>query len=99
RGDQSPLLFDRNMKAKPAYYAVINPEKFIEEYVPFEDEVREEIAMYGTPELIDGEIDEVWNQAIKLPIDQFQQAHNVATGQARVLWDDENLYVLVEVND
>ncbi|PTM59165.1 GH35 family endo-1,4-beta-xylanase [Desmospora activa DSM 45169] len=32
RADQSPLLFDRDMQAKPAYYAVIDPEKFIDEH-------------------------------------------------------------------
>ncbi len=29
RAAQSPLLFDRNMQAKPAYYAVIDPDKFM----------------------------------------------------------------------
>jgi endo-1,4-beta-xylanase len=32
RSATNPLLFDKNLKAKPAYYGVINPDKFIEEH-------------------------------------------------------------------
>src|SRR5690625_3948336 len=99
RSDQSPLLFDRNMQAKPAYYAVIDPEGFIESFEVEETEVRQGEAAYGTPVMLEGEIDEIWETAPILPIDRFQQAHNLTTGEARVLWDDEYLYVLVEVND
>lgn len=33
---KDPLLFDSDLQAKPAYYAVIDPDKFIEEYNPEE---------------------------------------------------------------
>ncbi len=96
--DRNPLLFDRNLKAKPAYYAVIDPEKYIEEYDPEEIEARQGQGVYGTP-VIDGEIDAVWNNAPDLPIDRYQMAWQGANGTAKVLWDEENLYVLVRVND
>lgn len=98
RAEQSPLLFDRNMQAKPAYYAVIDPDKFIEEYDPIEIVARDGEAVFGTP-VIDGELDDVWNQASVLPINRYQGAWHGADGEARVLWDDENLYVLVQVSD
>ena len=102
RAAQSPLLFDRNMQAKPAYYAVIDPEGFIENYEPDIVDAREGKGIYGTPvleALKDGVIEEVWNHAEKLSIDRYQGAWHGANGTARVLWDDEHLYVLVEVND
>ncbi|WP_440895025.1 endo-1,4-beta-xylanase [Amphibacillus sp. Q70] len=98
RAEQSPLLFDRNTQAKPAYYAVIDPDKFIEEYDPIEIEAREGEAVFGTP-AIDGELDDVWKQAPILPINRYQGAWQGADGEARVLWDEENLYVFVQVSD
>lgn len=98
RSDQSPLLFDRNMQAKPAYYAVINPDEFLADFEVIEADARLGKAAYGTPE-IDGKIDDIWGEAPVLPIDRYQGAWHGASGEARVLWDEENLYVLVEVND
>src|SRR5690606_9240829 len=34
RSQNSPLLFNGSLKAKPAYYAVIDPDKYIEENKP-----------------------------------------------------------------
>jgi len=98
RSENSPLLFDRNLQAKLAYHALVDPDKFIEENEPEKVLARAGNAAYGSP-TIDGEIDEIWNEAPVLPIDRFQDAHNVSTGEARVLWDDKNLYVKVDVND
>ncbi|MBU9721780.1 MULTISPECIES: endo-1,4-beta-xylanase [Bacillaceae] len=99
RGDRNPTLFDHNMQAKEAYYAVIDPETYIENYDEDEiDPTREGNGVFGTP-VIDGEIDDVWNDAPVLPINRYQSAWEGATGEGRVLWDYENLYVLVEVND
>lgn len=99
RSESNPLLFDRDLQAKRAYYAVADPEKYLAENEdPGLVVARQGKAVYGTP-IIDGEIDEIWAEAPVLPINQFQTAHNGATGEARVLWDQENIYVLVEVND
>lgn len=54
--------------------------------------------MFGTP-VIDGHIDDVWTDAKVLPVDRYQGAWHGANGEARVLWDAENLYVLFEVSD
>ncbi|REJ15397.1 MAG: 1,4-beta-xylanase [Paenibacillaceae bacterium] len=98
RSENSPLLFDGRYQAKPAYYAVMDPAKFIEEHPPAEKEYQEGTASYGTP-AVDGTEDTVWSRAEELPITRFQTAHNGATGTARVLWDDRNLYVLIKVQD
>ena len=61
-------------------------------------EVRTDNVPYGSP-TIDGEIDDVWDNATVLPIDRVQAGEDGATGEARVLWDEDNLYILVEVED
>ncbi|GAB2698923.1 hypothetical protein GCM10027018_17620 [Paenibacillus thermoaerophilus] len=99
RAAQNPLLFDRNLKAKPAYYAVINPEKYIEEYDGGERvEANRGQAVWGTPK-IDGEIDPVWSTAPILPVNRYQMAWQGANGFAKALWDNSHLYVLFHVND
>ncbi|WP_208592041.1 endo-1,4-beta-xylanase [Gracilibacillus suaedae] len=98
RAEQSPLLFNRNLQAKPAYYAVIDPDTFIAEHEVEEPEANHSIASFGTPE-IDGSIDNVWNDATELPVNRYQMAWQGANGTAKALWDDENLYVLVQVSD
>ncbi|MBU9714156.1 endo-1,4-beta-xylanase, partial [Bacillus tamaricis] len=100
RASQSPLLFDSNLQAKLAYEAVIDPEGFLENYEDIGDLVRQGEGVYTeTAPILNGEIDAVWANAPRLSINRFQQAWSTATGMARVLWDEENLYVLFEVND
>ncbi|WP_349654881.1 endo-1,4-beta-xylanase [Neobacillus sp. DY30] len=98
RAAQSPLLFDKDLQAKPAYYAVINPEKFIAENQPEVREANQGSAVSGTP-MIDGTVDGIWSKAAELPINRFQMAWQGANGVSKVLWDKENLYVLIQVSD
>ena len=99
RSERYPLLFDGSLRAKPSYDAVIDPDAFLEEYPVGEASVKEGFAVYGTPEM-DGEIDDVWNEAHVLNMNQMQQAHEIlADGTGRVLWDEQNLYVLFQVSD
>lgn len=100
RAEQSPLLFDKDLQAKPAYYAVIDPDTFIEEYEHREEEkeARQGEALFGTP-VIDGKVDQKWDNAPALPIDRYQMAWQGADGNAKALWDNENLYVLFQVSD
>jgi GH35 family endo-1,4-beta-xylanase len=98
RSANSPLLFDSRFQAKPAYYAVVDPDQFLEDHPPASREALQAKAAYGTP-VIDGEEDDVWSKAEELPIARYQTAHNGAKGTARVLWDEDNLYVLIQVED
>lgn len=98
RAESSPLLFDRDLQAKPAYYAVIDPVKFMAEHKPDAAEANVSEAVYGTP-VLDGTADELWASAPEMSVNRYQMAWQGASGKARALWDDENLYVLIQVND
>jgi len=98
RSAENPLPFDKTYKAKPAYYAVVDPEAFIEEHKPETPEANRTYAPYGTP-VIDGIADEIWNDAPEIPVNRYQTAWHGASGTARVLYDESNLYVLIKVND
>lgn len=98
RSSMNPTLFDRNLQAKSAYYGVIDPEKFMSENRLETFESNRSVARYGTP-VIDGESDSIWSKAPALQLNRYQMAWEGATGTARVLWDEKNLYVLMYVND
>lgn len=98
RSSMNPTLFDKNLQAKPAYYGVIDPEKFMSENKLEYLESNRSLARYGTP-VIDGETDDIWSKAPALKLNRYQMAWEGATGTARVLWDEKNLYVQIIVND
>ncbi|WP_336775860.1 endo-1,4-beta-xylanase [Paenibacillus sp. MMO-58] len=98
RAENNPLLFDKNLQAKPAYYGVIDPDKYMEEHAPESKDANQANAQYGTP-VIDGTVDSLWNSAQTIPVNRYQMAWQGATGTAKALWDDQNLYVLVQVSD
>ncbi|MHB8130674.1 MAG: sugar-binding protein [Mobilitalea sp.] len=56
------------------------------------------VANFGTPR-IDGEIDEIWKNAIQIQPPHTNNAAVKATATFKLLWDDNALYVLAEVND
>ncbi|HEX2925572.1 MAG TPA: endo-1,4-beta-xylanase, partial [Ruminiclostridium sp.] len=99
RKDSCPLLFDAGRQAKAAYYAVVDPDKYLAEHEPPAPVViNHATAVYGTP-VIDGTVDSVWGKAAEIPVNQTKTAWQLASGKAKALWDNENLYVLIEVND
>ncbi|MEK0316118.1 endo-1,4-beta-xylanase [Cohnella sp. 56] len=98
RKEQPPLLFDINLQAKQAYYGVIDPDKFIAEHPPSSTTASQTSAKYGTP-VVDGTIDSIWSDAPEISIQKFQMAWQGARGVAKALWDEHNLYVLVQVTD
>jgi len=98
RASSNPLAFDKNLQAKPAYYGVIDPETYIEEHPREVPEANQGIAKFGTP-AIDGTVDAIWSGAPEMPINRYQLAWQGATGEAKALWDDHNLYVLIQVSD
>ncbi|MDN4604964.1 endo-1,4-beta-xylanase [Paenibacillus sp. F6_3S_P_1C] len=98
RAEQNPTLFDKNFQAKEAFYAVVDPQKYMAENPPEALEYKKSSAHYGTP-AIDGSVDSVWSKAPEMKLDTKQMAWSGATGTAKALWDDDNLYVLVQVRD
>ena len=100
RSESSPLLFDGDLQPKKAFEAVIDPEGFLETYASEDVEVenRRTVATYGTPEISE-ELDELWSAADSIDVNRYQMAWQGATGVGRLLWDEDYLYVLVEVDD
>lgn len=68
------------------------------------NEVREYSAAFGQP-VIDGKLDDVWQTAAVTSIDRLVSDHSnlpaakTASADYRCLWDHDQLYFLVEVND
>ena len=90
---QCPLLFDDNYQAKPAYWAFVDPSKLGEEPVV----VRPEINIKKGSATVDGDIEEAWDaaEAVSLSI----KLGSDISADGKLLWDEENLYVLVDVKD
>lgn len=99
RSERSPLVFDRDLKAKKAYQAVTDPEGFLAEFGESSevDKLSAE-AVRGTPDLSKAD-DPIWSETEEIAVDRYQTAWQGATGAGRVLWDDEHLYIRVEVVD
>ncbi|SFT22137.1 endo-1,4-beta-xylanase [Paenibacillus sp. BC26] len=98
RAASNPLLFDKNLQAKPAYYGVSDPAAFMEEHQPELAEANQATAKFAAP-LVDGTVDAIWGQTPEIPINRYQTAWQGASGVAKALWDEQNLYVLVQVSD
>ncbi|OKP92552.1 1,4-beta-xylanase [Paenibacillus sp. P3E] len=98
RAASNPLLFDKNLQAKPAYYGVIDPAKYRVEHQPDPTDAYQSTANYATP-VVDGTVDAVWSNAAQMQVNRYQMAWQGASGVARTLWDDQNLYVLIQVSD
>jgi len=101
RGAGHPLLFDRLYAAKPAYFAVIDPEGYLAENpLPIPQEIPIADAAAGKA-VIDGEKDKTWAKApiINVNTQPDGQTEQAATAEVRTLWDNQFLYVYVNVAD
>ncbi|HEX2944524.1 MAG TPA: endo-1,4-beta-xylanase [Clostridia bacterium] len=99
RSSTNPTPFDRNLQAKLAYYGVIDPDKYMAEHEPETPPgANQSTAGYATP-VIDGTADAVWDNTPAMPINRYQMAFQGANGTAKALWDEKNLYVLVQVSN
>jgi endo-1,4-beta-xylanase len=93
-----PLLFDKDLNPKPAYWALVDPSRLPPDvFIKKKTNNKIGYAGRGTP-VVDGEKDEAWNRAEGMPIEIFLQGKG-STGVGRAMWDDKNLYVLVEVKE
>lgn len=106
---QTPLIFDDDYKVKPAYWAFVDEEKMasvIDSYnLEFEEEEKEEKKVkpeaslsipYGIA-VVDGEMEEIWNITEEVPLNINLGAK--ATATAKMIWDEESLYVFFKVKD
>lgn len=76
------------------------PSPIPEEYIPADpfDEDGRAIAVYGSP-TVDGTIDKIWNKAGIILPDKVSSQSVEASGEFRLLWDDNALYTLYIVKD
>lgn len=99
RKDRFPLLFNADYTPKEAFYAVLDPETYLEEHNFVEKaEAKTAKALYETP-TIDGEIEDIWAACPEVPVNIPVMAWEGAKGKVRVLWDENFVYCLFEVED
>lgn len=98
RSDTFPLLFNGDLSAKQAYYAVADPDGYLSKVHEEGTFCQSADAVFGTPKL-DGGQDPIWKKAKEYPVTQQLQAWNYASGTMQLLWDEKALYVLVKVKD
>lgn len=91
---QYPLLFDGRYQAKLAYWAFVDSSKLDFDIKKVE---RPSMDVKKGTVTVDGEIDDAWANAEDVPLSIVLGAKN--EGSAKVLWDEENLYVLFTVKD
>lgn len=87
----APLLFDRNLKAKPAYWAIVDPSKT----GVFKQEVN---IANGTP-VIGSSVDKKWMTVKPFDVGSFVEGVGGATAKVKTMWDANNLYVFADVSD
>ena len=87
--ESKPLLFDGQYKAKPAFYSIVSPENATVS--------REEVqAVQGTP---NNENDIIWTTIRNIDVNTFYKNVEGATGKVQVMWDENNLYVKMNISD
>lgn len=90
---QYPLLFDGNYQAKPSYWAFVDPSD-----LDFDTKIeRPEMEVKKGTVTVDGEVDDAWADAEDVKLDIKLGAE--CTSTAKILWDEDNLYVLFTVKD
>ncbi|OPJ54941.1 endo-1,4-beta-xylanase [Clostridium oryzae] len=87
----APLLFDRKLQAKPAFWGIVDPSK-----LPVQR--HEAYATEGTPVLSDTP-DNLWGVAKSVDADNFVKGKSGATAKIKTMWDSKNLYIMANVKD
>ncbi len=98
RWEICPLIFDKDYQPKEAYYAVLDPDKYLEEHPLTAKTTTQGIAIKGTP-TIDGTAEALWDNVPEYNINKYVMAWQGATATLKSMWDENNLYVLMDVKD
>ena len=98
--DSCPMPFDKNLEPKEAFYAIMDPDAYLANAEEEETvKARVAFAYNGTPE-VDGEKDAIWLQkTTPYNINTALYAWQGAKGTVRILWDENYLYTLFEIED
>lgn len=87
----APMLFDRDLNAKPAYYALVDPSKV--------DIYKQSVkAINDTPKIAEN-ADSKWSMVKAFDANTFIENTDGATAKVKTMWDKDNLYVLANVKD
>ncbi|PYE45439.1 endo-1,4-beta-xylanase [Paenibacillus barcinonensis] len=82
------MLFDTELKAKQAYWGLVD-----ESSLPVL--TQRAVSLAGKPSTSKTQQDPLWNKAVSTSL----KGHASGTASFRTLWDKQNLYVLVDVQD
>ncbi|WP_458461876.1 endo-1,4-beta-xylanase [Paenibacillus sp.] len=90
----APLLFDRKLKAKPAFWALVDPTT-----LPIYR--NEWTALKASPSFPNhkGQEDILWGAVKGLEINHLADGTSAVTGEARMMWDAKKVNLRVEVKD
>lgn len=101
-------LFNGDLTPKLAFFAVLDPEGFISQYgtgtmldanlIRLQAPIGS-VASLGTPALGSSESASIWANAQSLTVNRNLLSDSKTSGVAKVLWDDDYLYVQVKVTD
>jgi len=99
RSNQNPLLFDAKLQPKKAFFGALDPDAFLAEHgdVRVSREALQAEARRGTPSL--DAADPAWQTAPAVSVNQYLMAWQGAYASARMLWDDDCLYVNIAVSN
>lgn len=92
RQTTSPLLFDNNYQAKPAFWAIADPTQLTQ----LDTQVCK--TYEGTPKL-GSTIDPAWSVVKGLSTSTYAKGVNGASANVKAMWDASNLYLLANVAD
>lgn len=87
----SPMLFDRDLQAKTAYYALVDPSKA--------DIYKQTVKAINETPQIGENADNKWSMVKAFDADTFVENTDGATAKVKTMWDKDNLYVLADVDD
>ena len=85
----APMLFDRNLKAKPAYWAIVDPSKV--------SVFRQTAKAPNLTPAFGKNVDPLWMTVKPFDANTFVNGSSGATAQVKTCWDKNNLYVLVYI--
>ncbi len=94
RGD-APLLFNKNLHAKPAYIALTDPDS-----LPV---YRKQLNAVKASPVLETVADKLWDTISFTDVNQSVYTSvystDVATAGIKLMWDEDNLYILSQVKD
>lgn len=98
---ESPLIFDDELRAKWAYWGIVDPSRLPD--LPDEEEpdyARVKVPRADAAPAVDGEKDAVWAEAATVATEvNVEGSEDGAKADVSLLWDDTALYALFEVTD